>query len=130
MRIDRCIGCGERVDIASDHAPGCTRNVPVKTRAEVTPEVFESVKAALYQAEITGPRAGASLDALATAAITALTAAGFGVVADAKREALRDSAEAIENYAKDGADGDASPYETAAWLRARAREVSNDERAN
>lgn len=26
MRIDRCKGCGEYIDIASDHAPGCTRN--------------------------------------------------------------------------------------------------------
>lgn len=27
MRIDRCAGCGELVNIASDHKPGCDRGV-------------------------------------------------------------------------------------------------------
>lgn len=34
MRIDRCKGCGEYIDIASDHKPGCAReamNDPVLT---------------------------------------------------------------------------------------------------
>jgi hypothetical protein len=51
-----------------------------KTMAEVPQDVVEAVKDALHKAETTGPRAGASLDALAHAAIDALTAAGFGLV--------------------------------------------------
>lgn len=84
-------------------APGIHADIPhehegatVKTMAELPPEVFESVKAALHQAEIAGPRAGASLDDLATAAIGALMAAGYGLVKAAAAGALREAAEAIE----------------------------------
>ena len=70
-KVKVCTGCGR-----DDGAQG----VPVKTMAEVPQDVVEAVKDALHKAETTGPRAGASLDALAHAAIDALTAAGFGLV--------------------------------------------------
>ena len=53
----------------------------------------------------------------------ALSAAGFGLVADAKAEALSKVADTIETYAKDGADAEVSPYETAKWLRTRAAAI-------
>lgn len=66
---------------------------------------------------------GGMFAVFATHQAEALADAGFGDVAEAKAQALEEAAQTIDNYAKDGADGDASPYETSAWLRARAAEL-------
>jgi hypothetical protein len=60
--------------------------------SEPTPEAIEVAKDAMHQAEIAGPRAGASLDTLARAA---LSAAAPYMIREAQAQALEDAAQHI-----------------------------------
>jgi hypothetical protein len=57
--------------------------------SEPTPQAIAAAKDAMYQAEIAGPRAGASLDTLARAA---LSAAAPYLIREAQAQALEDAA--------------------------------------
>jgi hypothetical protein len=46
----------------------------------------------------------------------------------AKAEMLREAATMLSRLADHGADGEATPYETADWLRARAAELDPEEK--
>jgi hypothetical protein len=88
--------------------------------SEPTPQAIEVAKDAMHQAEIAGPRAGASLDTLARAA---LSAAAPYLIRGAQAQALEDAARYIEQSIKAGADDSISPDETRNWLRARAAAI-------
>jgi hypothetical protein len=62
---------------------------------EPTPESIEVAKDAMHQAEIAGPRAGASLDTLARAA---LSAAAPYMLRETQAKALEEAAEEAKNY--------------------------------
>jgi hypothetical protein len=83
--------------------------------SEPTPEAVEAAKDAMHQAEIAGPRAGASLDTLARAAL--LAAAPY-LIREAQAQALEDAAVVIDEDQYDCYD----PY-YAEWLRARAAAI-------
>jgi hypothetical protein len=87
--------------------------------SEPTPEAIEAAKDAMYQAEIAGPRVGASLDTLARAA---LSVAAPYLIREAQAQALEDAAGEAEMWSMAGA------YfpeweKRANWLRSRAAAI-------
>jgi len=59
--------------------------------------------------------------------VKAVEAAAPLIRADAKREALEEAADNIDQWIKAGADDPVHPYETSTWLRARAAALGSEE---